>query len=69
LDINWKHVSFPPTKIVLKRVEEEVFFKEVKQQSDEAKNASMTFQDILPKEQFYGLLWGYEFSIKRVQTC
>jgi hypothetical protein len=26
----------------------------------------MTFHDILTKEQFYGLLWEYEFGMKRV---
>ncbi len=44
------------------------FFKDVNQHSNEAKMASMRFHDILPKEQLYGLLWGNEFDIKRMQT-
>ncbi len=46
-----------------KRVEEvEVFIKNVNQHE----MASMSFHDILPKEQFYELLW--DFSIKGTQT-
>jgi hypothetical protein len=53
----------------LLRVEkEEIFFKDVKQHSNEAKNYSMVFHDILPKEKFYGILWEYEFGIKGMQT-
>jgi hypothetical protein len=48
-----------------KRVEqEEVFIKDVNQHE----MASMRFHDILPKEQFYELLWGIDFSIKGMQT-
>ncbi len=35
------------------------------QHSNEANHASMMFDDILPKEQFCGLLWEYKIGIKR----
>jgi hypothetical protein len=44
---------------------EESWSKDVKQHSNKAKNASKTFHDILPKEQFHGVLWEWEFGIKK----
>jgi hypothetical protein len=37
------------------------------QHSNEANHASMMFDDILPKEQFCGLLWEYKVGIKKIQ--
>jgi len=60
---------FSSDQTCFERVEKEgAFFKDVKQHSNEAKEASMRFRDILPKEQFFGILWGFDFSIKRMQN-
>jgi hypothetical protein len=37
-----------------------VLFKDVNHIPKKHKMASLRFHDILPKEQFYGLLWGYK---------
>jgi hypothetical protein len=50
---------FYPTQTDFEKVEK-IIFKNVSEHSNESKNASMTFRDILPKEQFYELLWGLE---------
>ena len=53
-NINWRCLLFPQTKLVLKKCQATFQL------------SKKCFCDILPKEQFYGLLWEYEFGMKRV---
>jgi hypothetical protein len=62
-------LSFHQAKLVLRGLRKKESFTRMSSHipMKQAK-ASMRFYDILPKEQFYELLWGYDFSIKGMNT-